>query len=86
MACRHSHVALQHGQDLLAAGFPEGLERYLVLLAHVGRHRADAVVFFAVEDDLQAHGPRYDAADVRSKRRALAPHGKARNFSTPRSP
>src|SRR5207253_10037369 len=43
------------------------LERHLVLLAHVGWHRVDAVVLLAVEDDLQAHGPRYGAADGRSK-------------------
>src|SRR5438067_74749 len=32
--------------------------------AHIGRHRFDAVVLFAIEDDLQAHGPRYGAADA----------------------
>src|SRR5437016_3916717 len=46
-------------------------ERHVVLLADVGRHRVDAVVLLAIEDDLQAHGPRYDAAEVRSKRSAL---------------
>src|SRR5207247_8980131 len=71
----HAHVALQHRQDLLAPGFPERLERHLVLLADVGRHRVDAVVLLAVENALQAHGPRYGPADVGSKR--ARPNGAA---------